>query len=74
MSLLHKSISVGTINYISPNIMQNESSLSTGFHNVPLHTAHFFEGVNLTGGIPLVEQMGLLGVLSIATAGPLLVM
>ena len=62
------------INYISPNTMQNKSSLSIGFHNVPLHTAHFLEGVNLTGGIPLVEQVDLLGVLSIATAGPLLVM
>ena len=39
-----------------------------------MHTAYFLEGVNLTGGISLVEQVDLLGVLGIATAGPLLVM
>ena len=50
--------------------MQNISNLSTGFHNVPLHTAHFLEGVNLTGGIPLFEQVDLLGVLGTVTAGP----
>ena len=54
--------------------MRNESSLTTGFHNIPLHTAHFLEGVNLTGGIPLFEQVDHLGVLGIVTAGPLLVM
>ena len=53
---------------MSPNTMQNESSLSTDFHNVPLHTAHFLEGVNLTGGIPLFERVDLLGVLGIVTA------
>ena len=59
---------------MSPNTMWNESSFSTGFHNVPLHTAHFFEGVNLMGVIPLLEWVDLpgLGVSGIVTAGPLL--
>ena len=54
MSLLHKSISVGTLYKTMSVLTVYKNSLSTGFHNVPLHTAHFLEGVNLTGGIPLV--------------------
>ena len=57
--------------YVSPNTMQNESSLSTGFHNVPMHKVYFLVGVNLMGGIPLVELMEHLG-LPRKTAGPLL--
>ena len=39
--------------------MQNKSSISTGFHNVPMHKVYFLVGVNLTGGIPLVEWVEL---------------
>ena len=53
--------------------MRNESSLSIGFHNVPVHKVHFLVGVNLMGGIPLVEQVEHLG-LPGKTAKPLLVM
>ena len=38
------------------------------------HTAHFLERMNLTGGIPLVEWVDLLGVLGNVTAGLMLVM
>ena len=51
--------------------MQNESSLSTGFHNVSMHKVHFLVGVKLTGGIPLVEWVECLGLLG-KTAEPLL--
>ena len=37
-----------------------------------MHKVHFLVGVNLTGGIPLVEQVEHLG-LPGKTAGPLLV-
>ena len=35
---------------------------------------HFLEGVNLTGGIPLVEWVDHLGLPGMTAAGPLLVM
>ena len=57
--------------YVSPNTMRNESSLSTGFHNVPMYKVHFLVGVNLTSGIPLVEWVECLG-LPGKTARPLL--
>ena len=41
------------------------------FH-VHIHTIHFLDGMNLTGGIPLVEQVDHLVMLGI-TAGSLLV-
>ena len=41
-------------------------------HNVPYGThSHFFEGVNLTGGIPLFGQLDHLGVDGISTGSPL---
>ena len=61
------------LNYMGPNTMQNESSLSTGFHDVTLHTAHFLEGVNLTGRIPLFEWVKLVAELGIVTTGPLVI-
>ena len=47
--------------------------MKTAFHNFPLyaHTANFLEGVNLTVGIPLVEQVDHLGVLGITADGRL---
>ena len=52
--------------YVSPNIKQNESSLSIGFHNVPVHKVHFLVGVSITGRIPLVEWVDHLGLPGIA--------
>ena len=44
-----------------------------GFHNVPYGThSHFFEGVNLTGGIPLFGWLDHLGVDRISNTGSLL--
>ena len=48
-----------------------KSSLSIGFHNVPMHKVHFLVGVNLKDGIPLVEWVECIG-LSGKTAEPLL--
>ena len=45
--------------YLSPNTMQNESSLSTGFHNVSMHKVHFLVGVKLTGGNSLGRVGGM---------------
>ena len=36
-----------------------------------VHTVHFLEGVNLTGGIPLFGQLDHLGVDGISTGSPL---
>ena len=57
--------------YQSPKHYAKWNSLSTGFHNVPMHKVHFLVGVNLTGGIPLVELVEHFGLLG-KTAGPLL--
>ena len=49
----------------------HENRLSTGFHNVPWYTqSHFLDGVNLTGGIPLVLWVDCLGV--VGTTGSVL--
>ena len=51
----------------------HKNSLSTGFHNVPrIHThSHFFEGVSLTGGIPLFGWLDHLRVDGISIGSPL---
>ena len=61
VTLLHKSVSVGTLfKLMSPNKTLCEMKVafplaSIMFH---VHTAHFLEGVNLTGGIPFVWSAG----------------
>ena len=49
----------------------HESSLFTGFHNVPGTHSHFLEGVNFTDGIPLLGWLDHLGVDGISTGSPL---